>query len=192
MAVTSTLVRQARSVRGYTQRIVAERSQIAQPTIAAIESGRRDTTVATFIRLIEAAGCQVALLPTRTPSVASVAASIHEDLRHGHEPVAFRRFIQLADDLRITDAALSVALAVQPPSPTGSTLYDALIAGVVEHRLTDRSLPLPTWVHEASRSLPQLTPLVDEPWYRDLAEATSPTAFRKHAVLISAGELESA
>ncbi len=176
---------------GFTQRAVAARSGIAQPTIAAIESGHRDTTVATFVRLVEASGCRVALLPTLTSSVADVSAAVHDDLIQGHENVGFRRFIQLADDLRTSDPALSVALTVQPPSPSGSPLYDALIAAVVEHRLTERSLPVPTWVHHPSRSLPSLTPLLDEPWYRDLAEKSSPPAFRKHGVLISAGELES-
>ncbi len=191
MTPSSALLRQARSLGDQTQRAVAARAGIAQPTIAAIESGRRDATVSTISRLVEATGCQLALLPTRAPSTAAVAAVIQHELRAGHETIAFRHVIQLSDDLLRAEPALAVALCVQPPVPTGSGRYDALLAALVEHRLRTRRLPVPAWVREPQRTLPHPTPLIDAAWYRDFAEQTAPPAFRKHNVLIPAGELES-
>ena len=191
MTRSSALLRQARSLRHQTQRAVAARSGIAQPTIAAIESGRRDATVSTIARLVESAGCQLAVLPTRAPSAAAVGTAIEQALRTGNEPTAFRHVIQLADDLDRVEPALAVALCVQPPTPTGSDRYDALLAAVVEHRLRGRRLPVPTWVREPRRTLPNPTPLLDADWYRELSVATAPRAFRKHNILIPCGELES-
>ena len=191
MNLSSTLLRQARAQRHEIQRAIAARSGIAQPTIAAIESGRRDATVSTIARLVGAAGCQLAVLPSRSPSAAMVAATINEELGLGREPVAFRHVIQLADDLARVEAALAVALCIQPPTPCGSDRYDALVAAVVEHRLRARRLPIPQWVREPHRTLPHPTALIDELWYRELAEQTAPPAFRKHNLLIPAGELES-
>ena len=142
MTPSSTLLRQARSLRHQTQRAIASRAGIAQPTIAAIESGRRDATVTTISRLVDAAGCQLAILPTRAPSVAAVASTIEEALRAADEPGAFRHVIQLADDLKDVEPALAVALCAQPPAPTGSDRYDALLAALVEHRLRGRRLPI--------------------------------------------------
>ena len=191
MTQASTLLRQARSLRHQTQRAVASRAGIAQPTIAAIESGRRDATVSTIARLVESAGCQLAVLPTRSPSAAAAAAAIEQAIRAADEPRAFRHVVQLADDLEGAEPAVAVALCVQPPAPTGSDRYDALLAALVEHRLRGRRLPVPTWVREPRRTLPHPTPLLDEDWYRELSDATAPRAFRKHNILIPAGELES-
>lgn len=191
MIRSSALVRQARALRQLTQRAVAERSGIAQPTIAAIESGRRDATVSTIARLVESTGCQLAVLPTRAPSAAAVGAAIEHALSTANEPTAFRHVIQLNDDLDGAEPALAVALCVQPPTPTGSDRYDALLAALVEHRLRARRLPVPTWVREPRRTLSHPTPLLDANWYRELSVATAPRAFRKHNILIPAGELES-
>ena len=108
MTQSSALLRQARSRSDQTQRAVAARAGIAQPTIAAIESGRRDATVSTISRLVEATGCQLGLLPTLAPSTAAVAAVIQHELRDGNEPTAFRHVIQLSDDLLAAEPALAV------------------------------------------------------------------------------------
>jgi transcriptional regulator with XRE-family HTH domain len=49
-------VRDARLKAGLTQRALAQRSGVPQPTIAAIESGRQDPRYATLDRLLRAAG----------------------------------------------------------------------------------------------------------------------------------------
>lgn len=57
-------VRAARMKAGLTQRALAERSGIPQPTIAAIEAGRQEPRYATFDRLVRACGFQLEMFPT--------------------------------------------------------------------------------------------------------------------------------
>ena len=55
------LVREARRRAGSTQRQLAARSGVFQPTIAKIETGRADATVATVERLLAACGFELGL-----------------------------------------------------------------------------------------------------------------------------------
>jgi hypothetical protein len=82
-----------------------------------------------------------------------------------------------------------VALAATPPAPTGDLRYDAYVAALVEHHLDAAHLPLPAWVEEPGR-------ILDEPWIVDRfaepdVESATPTAFRRHGVLVDARELAS-
>lgn len=58
----SELVRRARRGAGLTQRGLARRSGIPQPTIAAIETGRQDPRLETMRSLVRACGREVAVL----------------------------------------------------------------------------------------------------------------------------------
>lgn len=64
------LLRQARRARGLTQRDLADRTGIAQTTIARIESGRTHPTTATLARLLDGAGyrARIELVNTIRPS----------------------------------------------------------------------------------------------------------------------------
>jgi hypothetical protein len=57
------LIRRARHGAGLTQRTLARRSKIPQPTIAAIETGRQDPRFETLRSLIESCGREVAAVP---------------------------------------------------------------------------------------------------------------------------------
>lgn len=65
------LLRRARSQRGLTQRDLASLTGVAQTTIARIESGRHQPTVATLSRLLDGAGFRatISLVNTRHPSM---------------------------------------------------------------------------------------------------------------------------
>lgn len=56
-------VRAARIKAGLTQRGLARKSRIPQPTIAAIETGRQDPRHATLERLLRACGFQLEIFP---------------------------------------------------------------------------------------------------------------------------------
>jgi len=56
------LVRRARHSAGLTQRALARRSSIPQPTIAAIETGHQDPRFETFRALVESCGRDVTAL----------------------------------------------------------------------------------------------------------------------------------
>jgi transcriptional regulator with XRE-family HTH domain len=57
------LVRAARARAGLTQRGLAERAGLPQPTIAAIERGRQDPRYETLARLMRACGQDLELVP---------------------------------------------------------------------------------------------------------------------------------
>lgn len=55
------ILKRAREVSGLSQSELARRSGIAAPTISAYEAGRRDPTVTNLVRLLDAAGLDLAL-----------------------------------------------------------------------------------------------------------------------------------
>lgn len=57
------LVRRARRKAGLSQRELAERTGIAQPTIARIESGAASPRSTTLLRLLDACGYELELIP---------------------------------------------------------------------------------------------------------------------------------
>ncbi|HEV2010479.1 MAG TPA: helix-turn-helix domain-containing protein [Candidatus Limnocylindria bacterium] len=57
------VVRAARAHAGLTQRALAARAGVPQPTVAAIESGRQDPRYRTLERLVRACGQELDLLP---------------------------------------------------------------------------------------------------------------------------------
>ena len=59
--VAGSLVRLARLKAGLTQRQLADRLGVTQPVVAAYESGRRQPTVPTLMRIVSAAGFDLRL-----------------------------------------------------------------------------------------------------------------------------------
>jgi transcriptional regulator with XRE-family HTH domain len=57
----SVLLRTARRAAGLSQRELARRAGTSQPALAAVESGRKQPTVATLARWLDAAGAGLAL-----------------------------------------------------------------------------------------------------------------------------------
>jgi transcriptional regulator with XRE-family HTH domain len=57
--VAAGLLRTARDRTGLSQRDLAERAGITQQSVSAYETGRRDPTLATLMRLIEATGLEL-------------------------------------------------------------------------------------------------------------------------------------
>lgn len=181
-------VRQVRRSQGLTQREFAARAHFEQSSLAAIESASQDPRGGTLERLLASAGFRSFPLPTTAHSAAEWADEIYRYLTT--KPVrieaAFRALIALSDDLSRVSPALRVALCVAPPPPCGDTRFDAAVAAVVEHHLTQASLPVPSWVFEAGRAIsPEwtATPFVNR--------LEVPSAFLRHGVLLAASELES-
>lgn len=182
------LLRSARWCGGLSQRELALRAGDHQPTIAAIEAGRRDVRVGHPERLVARAGCRLSLIPTTAAPVAEVAAGIAEWLATGDVDSAWRAFIQANDDLAAAPADVRVALCVCQPTPTGDPRFDAALAALVDHHLSGAGLPVPAWVDDSSRFLA-------EPWSPDMfgprgPDLDVPEAFARHGVLIAASELE--
>jgi transcriptional regulator with XRE-family HTH domain len=185
------LLRQARLARRVSQRDLARRGGVQQPAVAAVESGRRDPTVATLDRLLGALGYGLVALPTRRASVAATAEQIRSDLAAHDETTAFRRLLQINKDLAAEGPVIRVALCAPPPPLTGDPRLDAFVAALVEHHLGRDGLPVPTWVDD---SPPLVDPwfVVDLPAFRDDALTSSPAAFKQRNIYVNASELDAA
>ena len=182
------LLRGTRRAKGWSQRELATRADITQSALAAIESTAHDTRGATLERLISATGYGLFTLPTTGRCAADWADEIYQELRSKRrsEAVAFRALIGLSDDLTDAEPDVRVALCVAPPPPCGDIRFDAAIAAVVEHHLTQLYLPIPRWVHEKNRFL-SIAWVVTQ----GVDESEVPNAFLRHGVFLDASELAS-
>lgn len=182
-------MRLARTAKPCTQRALAARSGIAQPNIASLESeSGRDATVDTVDRLVRAAGARLTVLPTRSSTVAEVAADVADRLADDQPDRAYRAVIGLHDTLHNAEPALRVALAVTRPASVGDRRWDALIAAVTEHNL--KRLPLPIWIREPERVADGWF-VDDVPALADRIRLHTPPAFRRHGIWLDEAELAS-
>jgi transcriptional regulator with XRE-family HTH domain len=86
----ASLLRTARARAGLSQRALAEAAGTSQPAVAAIESGRKQPTVATLERLLRAAGTELVPAPPEEAALLRRARRL-EDVLHLAEALPFRR-----------------------------------------------------------------------------------------------------
>ncbi|QOD44007.1 hypothetical protein [Clavibacter zhangzhiyongii] len=102
-----------------------------------------------------------------------------------------RHFIQLADDLAAAHGDDRAVLGAVRPETTGERHWDAAIAVLVEHRLLEVGLPVPSWVDAEEFR-------VDPPWTFGAGrydipvgwERASPS-FLRHGVMLDPDTLAS-
>jgi hypothetical protein len=111
----------------------------------------------------------------------------------GRDSTAFRWCIQLSDDLKAVGPERLTQLVAEAPALIGEIRYDALIAAIVENACAGKTVPVPAWVGEPTRTMEEGTDWYPEVyWYlREEARASALPAFRAHGVLILPGEFES-
>jgi hypothetical protein len=189
MGVTAGLLSSARRYRSVSGRALARDTSSSQAGLVDLENGNSDATTERLDRILRSLGYQVTVLPTRLGTAAGAAEEIRRHVHAENLDAAFRVILQLSADLERADAALRVALCVTPPATTDDARFDALLAGVVDHALTQSGLPLPTWLSESSRRL-------DEPWdfepvpsLQALARSRTPEALARHGVFLDPAEL---
>lgn len=190
----ATITRAARAASGLSQTELAQRSGIANSSVSLIEHGRRDPTVATLEALLAATRHSVVTIPTVPSDAARIAADIKEllaDSGRASDAAAFRRFLQLADNLAAERGATKVGLTLTEPASTGSAQWDAAIAALCEYRLAADALPVPEWALARTGN-------PAEPWtprtsrYAIPADpAQVPREFLSRGILIEAATLES-
>lgn len=185
------LLHAARTDLGWSQRALARRCGVAQPSISDIESGERDTTVGKLGQILRSVDYAVIAVPSARPTVVEWAVRLKTLVRD--DPGAIEKsLVQIFDDLAAVEPATRVALCVSPPPPIGDEALDAVLAALVDHVLSDAGLPLPTWVNDTARRAEVAWDLVDIPGLRELARQTTPEAFRRRNVFIPADFLASA
>jgi transcriptional regulator with XRE-family HTH domain len=171
----------------------ATRSGVGITNLSAIENARRHPTTETAQRIADAIGVTFVPVLARGRSTAAASAdAIARAEDAGNHRLAYRQFIQLADDLAAVDPVTKVLLSAEEPDLTGRRWDDA-VAALVEYRLAEAGAPLPSWVTERSGD-------ADEPWEPQRAAVPLPfpadvTAvaepFLRRGVLIEQNELAS-
>ncbi|WP_279390913.1 helix-turn-helix transcriptional regulator [Microbacterium sp. VKM Ac-2923] len=193
MSIVKSL-RRARIRSGESLRKVASRSGVGAGNLSAIENGHRDPTSSTLDRLASTIGVEWIPFPARGRTPAAVAA---EEITHaeaqGRHAQAYRRFLQLSDDLAASDPVTRVLLSAEEPDDSPSRWVDA-VAALVEVRLREASAPIPVWVTEHSGH----SDAIWEPQRSSRALPLSadrtqvPAEFLRRGVAIESGELISA
>jgi transcriptional regulator with XRE-family HTH domain len=202
-SVASELVRDLRRRAGWSQRALAAKAGVPQPTIAEIEAGRREPSLSLLGRLAEATGHVVTLVlqPLHPRSAVATANRVRDRLSgpagEGWSPElrqdgALRAVIDFKNALGSAPAEDFAGLVEAPPGPTGETRWDAFIAAVVEDESATRDVPPPYWTNERSRFVRPLWFLSDNKALHSWELATAPGAFVRHGVLAAKEELESA
>ena len=187
----ATLLKTARHARGVSQRALSQVAHLSQPGIASVESGSHDTTVGRLDLLLTALGQRVTILPTRTRPVWEVAVALREALDGGNESTAWREIIQLADDLAREKGATRVALTITRPLPVGNARYDAVLAAVTDHRLSQDGLPRPEWLDAVEYRLDKPWDVEEIPALQSEARRHTPPAISRHGVFLRESELAS-
>ncbi|CAN5339215.1 hypothetical protein BH11ACT4_BH11ACT4_24290 [soil metagenome] len=186
-----TLVRSSRRADGLSQKVLGERAGVAASSLSLIESGERIPTVATLERLLAASGRSLVSIPTRRADAATIAERIRTSLDAGLPADALRHFIQLNDNLAAEHNEVRFALAIAEPAPTGVKHWDAAIASLVEHRLQEEGLPVPSWAHKPGRSLSKSWTFNAGRYVVPVPRDRVPTAFLNRKVLIDRETLQS-
>lgn len=144
----------------------------------------------TLERILRASGARLTISPTLRTTALEAAAEIRVALAAGDSSGAFRAWLALNDDLARESATNRVVLTAFAPATTGSALYDAALAALVDYRLTEASAPLPSWV-EASTALAEPTVLTDSRYITADDLGAVPEAFQRRGVLIDVDSLQS-
>ncbi|MBF4618591.1 helix-turn-helix transcriptional regulator [Clavibacter sp. VKM Ac-2873] len=181
----------ARRASGLSQRELSSISGVAQSTVSEVESGHRIPSSTTVDRLLRATGHQLIAIPTRRADAASAAEGIARSIVDRRGDRAVRQFIQLADDLAAEHEAVRFALTIAEPQPTGAEHWDAAIAALVEHRLQEGGLPLPSWVRSDGRHLSHEWTFGSGRYDIPVDRARVPEAFLRHGVLLDVDTLAS-
>lgn len=189
------LARSARAASGLSQSELAQRSGIAGSSLSLIEHGKREPTVATLESLLQGTRHSVVTIPTLRSDAARIAFEISIALADSHDEardaVAFRHFLQLADNLEAEHGATRVGLTLTEPAPTGSSEWDTAIAALCEYRLVAESLPVPGWIDRrtGNPTAPWAPRTSDHEILVDTARV--PAEFLSRGILIEVATLES-
>lgn len=184
-------LRKARLEEGISLRRLAILGDTSPAAISQIETGTRGVTFDRIESLLARTRHRLVVLPTVAPTASEFADGVADFLAKNDVSGAFRTIISFSDALRKQEPGVRVALVVSEPESTGSPLFDAAIAAVVEHWLSHDGLPLPPWVLFGNRFLPEHSHLA-ESIYSVIPEPSEiPPAFAKRNILFPSSALES-
>jgi hypothetical protein len=164
---------------------------LTQSHLSIIEGDRQNPTFDTVERALRGAGHRLVAVPSLRDDAATIGSEIRADLAFGRPERALRRFLQLSDNLAAEHGATRFALTITEPESSGSKQWDAAVAALVAHRLTDENLPVPDCATHPSRFLKRSWVFGVGPYTLAPESDRVPPAFRERRVLIDADTLRS-
>lgn len=180
----------ARTESGLTLRKLAAFADTSSAAISQIETGNRGVSFERLQSLLYLVNHRVVSISTNDKTPGEVSEFIKTALEAENPQRAYRAFIAYSKSLRILDPGIRVALTLNRPESTGDAVYDAAIASLIQHWLSQDSLPIPKWVDEDSFRLSMPTHLSESSLEPLPFMAEVPMAFLKHNVLLPAEVLE--
>lgn len=183
-----TLIRNARSAAGVTQRELAARSNHLQPAISRIER-KGGASFRTVEELLGVLGLRLIAVPQGGLSVADYASEIRDRLAQGL-PVT-RVLVEATNTLVDAGPHERALLVASPPPLTGTPWIDAFLAGLVDHLCGPDG---PRWTDEPARFTAVgrvLNPFPDDEVLEGLIRAATPPAFARHGIHVDLADLTS-
>ncbi|MHB8190586.1 MAG: helix-turn-helix domain-containing protein [Ferrimicrobium sp.] len=180
------LLRHSRNQAGLTQRDLAARAGVSVSEVARIETYRVQPSIPVLGRLIDAIGMGITLTSQyidNRSSVTETAESIKQALAANNEHRAFLTWLVLLDDLNAVAPVRLSELVKDPPTTTGDSDYDALIAGLVEYVCLAKVVDPPAWVDEPWRTT-QDWYISGIPGLAELERKESPHCFARRGVYL--------
>ena len=195
------VLRSARDGRSLSQRELARLAGVPQPTIAEIESARREPSLSLVSRIVEAVGFElhIGLRPASRYSAVSVAQRIgrviegenaSQTLEQSEDEV-LRILLSFRDAIAKAELPEFQAYVSDPPNLVGVPHWDAFLAAAVEDQCASRRLPPPKWVASPQRFVKPFWYLSANSLLHDWEFETAPAAFIRHGVLAAKDELTS-
>lgn len=186
-------LRARRLAAGLTAKQVARVAGTSESNVAAYERGAKRPSPRTLERLTAAiaAGKESPIYVYGFVTVASAAVGIRAGIRKGWPTDdLFRVVIECINNSESLKTEADLAIFYARPSTTGDPRWDALLAGVIEHRFRVTGQDPPAWVAE-------IRPL-DAVWYvagirgmYDWALENTPPELKARGIVLDGRSLES-
>jgi transcriptional regulator with XRE-family HTH domain len=185
------LLRSARESAALTQSELAHLAQTSQSDISFVERGQRSPSVATLERLLAASRHRLIVIETTWPDASTTGVRIGRALEARQPDAALRALIDYSDALSRSVGTDRIALVLARPARTGTPVWDAALAALVDFWLSEAGLPQPRWVDDADRYLARLTEPLQYPNAPQIERSDIPAPFLKRGVALERGTLES-
>lgn len=178
----ATSLRSVRLAKGINATTLARRGKTSKAAISQIEHQERGVSVSRLESLLRVTRDRLVIVPTMTSTPAEVAEEIKVHLEQGKKARAYRLLLSFSDALHGEKPEVRVALCLTPPLTTGSALFDAALASVVEFAL--RGLPQPQWLTDQWRFLSEAEVLTEGNITVVPEPGDVPAELKHHGVLI--------
>ncbi len=183
------IIREIRERSFLTQQALAERAGTSRTRLSAYENGRTHPELDTIVRIADAAGQELAVVPRGTRAIAVRIAEVGRAVAAGDTAWALRLVAELVSLIRRGHIGID-ALDADPGS-AGDSRWDALVGGVAEMLCGEHAHPTPGWASAPTRVL-------GDPWFvtslrslRPSVFVTTPAALAARGVFLSADSLGS-